>query len=58
MNYSATVTVSDVDDGTVDVSVDFGETGLKPESSAHSAISRMVTLWLNEQDSLRDAEGE
>lgn len=56
MNHSATVTVSDNDDGTVDVSVDFGETGLKPESSAHLAISRMVTLWLNEQDSLRDAE--
>ena len=56
MNYNATVTVSDTDDGTVDVSIDFGEAGLKPESSAHAAISRMVTLWLNEQDSLRDAE--
>ena len=56
MNYSATITVTDTDDDSVDVSVDFGETGLKPESSAHAAISRMVTLWLNEQDSLRDAE--
>ena len=56
MKFSATVTITDTDDESVDVSVDFGETGLNLESSAHLAISRMVTLWLNEQDSLRNAE--
>ncbi len=56
MKHSATITVTDMEDGSVNVKVDFKEKGINEKSVANYVVGRMLILYCNEQKQLQEEE--